>query len=135
MERYKQALFLHKETSYFLMNNCLAKMLNYVKDRNKITRFYKIALYAYISPIILLGISILDSCTLDLAASYFLPAFIFTLLPSGVVGIIFTIFGSKISFKEKDYEKKDTGYANLIMGIVMSVIGLLASGFIYMRSQ
>jgi hypothetical protein len=57
-----------------------------------------------------------------------------SLLPAGVMGLFFTSKGLKLAFQSGDYQKKDIGYANLIMGLVLAGVGVIGLGLVYMMT-
>ena len=99
--------------------------------REKITRQYCAAVYSYLFPALPLGLHVIDAYTFRVTGTFFLALAFGSLLPAGCIGLYFTIKGLRLAFKNKDYEKKDSGYANLIMGIVIVLAGLLAAGILY----
>lgn len=56
-----------------------------------------------------------------------------TLLPFGLAGLFFTKRGLALSIKSDDRQKKDVGYANLVLGSIILIIGLLVVAFAYAR--
>jgi hypothetical protein len=91
--------------------------------RAEIVSCYKKATYCYATPF----------CLIVLA--FILPdfvggAFLLTLLPSGLAGLFFTKRGLSLSTRSGDKEKKDVGYANLVLGVIILVLGLVALGLI-----
>ncbi len=63
---------------------------------------------------------------------FFLSVAFLSLVPAGCTGLFFTIKGLMLAFKNNDYQKKDIGYANLIMGIIIVFAGLFAAALTYM---
>jgi hypothetical protein len=57
-----------------------------------------------------------------------------SLFPVGIVGLVFTIKGLRLAFRSGDYKKKDIGYANLIMGIILTAGGLLGLSLAYVMT-
>jgi di/tricarboxylate transporter len=99
--------------------------------REKITKQYQLAVYSYLAPVGLLGLYFVDAYTFKVTDALFLAVALMSLLPSGCVGLFFTGKGIAMAVKNNDYEKKDTGYANLTMGIIIVIAGLLAAGLAY----
>lgn len=93
-------------------------------NRIEIVSFYKKATYCYITPFALL--------ILAFVVPFLGALWLFTLLPLGMAGLFFTKRGLALAIKSGDKEKKDVGYANLILGIVILGLGLLSLGFAYM---
>jgi uncharacterized membrane protein len=93
--------------------------------RAEIVGYYKKATYCYAAPFGLLFLSFLVPFAGQLA--------FFSLLPLGLVGLLFTKRGLALATKSGDREKKDVGYANLVLGIIILVLGLLLLGIIYLR--
>ena len=91
--------------------------------RAEIVRYYKKATYCYATPFVLIVLSFLAPFSGGLG--------LFALLPSGLVGLFFTKCGLALSAKSGDREKKDVGYANLVLGSIILILGLLALAFIY----
>jgi hypothetical protein len=91
--------------------------------RAKIVRYYKKATYCYAIPFGLLVLSFL--------VPFLFALWLFTLLPAGLAGLFFTKRGLVLAAKSGDREKKDVGYANLVLGITILILGLLALAFIY----
>jgi hypothetical protein len=91
--------------------------------RADIVSCYKRATYCYAAPFCLM---VLGFILPDFVGA----AFLLTLLPSGLAGLFFTKRGLSLSTRSGDREKKDVGYANLILGVIILVLGLLALGLI-----
>ncbi|UOQ65534.1 hypothetical protein [Hymenobacter volaticus] len=72
---------------------------------------------------------------LGIGEGLFLGGFFVGLFPLAAGGIIFTVLGMRLSIRTNDREKKDIGYANLILGLILFVVGLLAFCFAYMRTS
>jgi hypothetical protein len=98
-------------------------------SRAKISELYKRALYCYGLPLVFLALVMAG-----VAEGLFSGLFLLSLFPLAVAGLVFTGKGLRLSSQTNDREKKDIGYANLIMGLILSVIGLLAFGFAYIRT-
>ncbi|UOR07378.1 hypothetical protein MUN82_09820 [Hymenobacter aerilatus] len=88
-----------------------------------IVRCYKKATYSYLTPVgfVLLGF-LLD---------FFLLPALLIILPCSIIGLHFTFKGFKLSSKLGNFEKKDVGYANILLGIILFIAGLLSAGFAY----
>jgi hypothetical protein len=69
------------------------------------------------------------------AEGLFAGLFFLALFPLAVAGLVFTIKGLRLSSYSNDYEKKDVGYANLLLGLILSALGLLALGFAYISTS
>ncbi|RSK31669.1 hypothetical protein [Hymenobacter metallilatus] len=84
---------------------------------------YEKASYSYFTPVafVLLGF-VLD---------FFLPLALLTALPCSVIGLYFSYKGFKASGRLGYLEKKDVGYANILLGILLFVAGLVSAGFAY----
>ncbi|QKG53234.1 hypothetical protein [Hymenobacter sp. BRD67] len=94
-------------------------------SRAEIVNYYKKATYCYAAPFGLLVLSFLIP---------FVGAVgLFTLLPLGLAGLFFTKRGLTLAAKNGDREKKDVGYANLVLGVIVLLFGLLALAFTYVR--
>lgn len=93
-------------------------------SRAPIIRYYKRATYCYFTPIGLVLLSFLWNFLLLLA--------LLTLLPCASLGLYFTSKGFALARKHGDLEKKDVGYANMLLGIIMFGVGLLGAGFAYL---
>lgn len=101
--------------------------------RSRISKYYTIAVYSYVMPLVLLGLYVVDSLTFNLAF-FFLPLTLLSLFPIGAIGLVFTIKGLRLAFHSSDYQKKDTGYANLIMGLILAGGGLIGLGLMYVMT-
>ena len=88
-----------------------------------IVRYYKIATYSYLTPIgfVLLGF-LLD---------FFLLLALLTALPCSIIGFYFTFKGFRLSRLQDNSEKKDVGYANILLGIILFIVGLFGAGYAY----
>jgi len=86
-------------------------------SRTQIVANYRKATYCYASPfsLLLIGFVIPFSAFLGLLS----------LLPLGVAGLFFTRRGLALAVSSGDREKKDVGYANLILGVIILGLGLL----------
>jgi len=104
-----------------------------ITERDRITRFYRIAVYSYAAPFFCLGLQLLDSATFSLTQMFFFALFLWSLLPLGTTGLICTGLGLRLAFQSNDYQKKDIGYANILMGLIMVAAGLLGLGLIFYR--
>ena len=100
--------------------------------RQRITRQYLLAVGCYLAPAVFFVVSLIDSATFDLTDNLFFGVAILSLLTCGCVGLFFSARGMGMAFKNKDYPKKDVGYANLLMGLIVATAGVLAMGFIYL---
>lgn len=103
--------------------------------RARISKYYTIAVYCYLLPPGFLGLYFLDFSTIGLTGAFFLATTVLSLLPVGVVGLLCTVKGLKLAFKSGDHEKKDIGYANLIMGLILAVGGLISLGLTYVMTS
>ncbi len=103
--------------------------------RARISKNYTIAVYCYLIPLGFLGLYFLESSTLKLTGAFFMATTLLSLLPVGVVGLFFTVKGLRLAFQSGDYEKKDMGYANLILGLILVLGGLIGLGFAYVMSS
>ncbi|WP_345223759.1 hypothetical protein [Hymenobacter koreensis] len=54
------------------------------------------------------------------------------LLPLSAVGLFLTWRGFQLARRSGDTEKKDVGYANLILGVILLGLGLVGLGLAYM---
>ncbi|QHT71287.1 hypothetical protein GXP67_33850 [Rhodocytophaga rosea] len=113
----------------------IEQIVNSKKARKKISWYYTLAIYSYLSPIGLFGLFLLDSFTFGLTESFFFGATLLGLLLAAIASLFFTVKGLRIAFKTNDYEKKDIGYANLIMGVIYCIAGLLALGYTYIMIE
>ena len=104
----------------------------YLAAQEKIKKCYRIAVYSYILPFILLGQYIIDSSTFDLTEMFLFAAFWISLLPLGALGMACSIYGMVLSNRVNNNIKKDIGYANLIMGIIIIIGGLVGMGLAYL---
>ena len=91
--------------------------------RAKIVVFYKKASYCYAAPLGLL--------LLGFIAFIFATLALLLLLPLSIAGLFFTKRGLALAVKSGDQEKMDVGHANLTLGIILAVLGLLSLGFCY----
>ena len=111
------------------------QIINSKISRSKITKYYSRAIYSYLLPPGFFGLFLVDIFTFGLTQMFFFAVALLSLLPAGAAGLFFTVKGLRISFKSNDYEKKDIGYANLIMGIIYFVAGLLGLGLAYIMVE
>lgn len=56
------------------------------------------------------------------------------MFPVGLIGVIFNVFGLISSFKINDYQKKDFGLNNLLIGGVTLILGLAGVGVIVLMT-
>lgn len=96
-------------------------------SRAAIISFYKKATYSYLTP---LGLVLLGFLW-----DFFLLLALFTLLPCSLIGLYFTRAGFALASKQGDLEKKDVGYANMLLGAILFVLSLLSIGFAYMMTS
>jgi hypothetical protein len=92
--------------------------------RAEIVSFYKKATYCYAAPFALLLLGFVWEAAFGL--------FLLTILPSGIAGLFFTTRGLALARKSRDTEKKDVGYANVLLGGIGLIVGLLAWSLIYL---
>lgn len=92
-------------------------------------KLYKRATYFYAMPLVLLLFAMVSS-----EEEIVLIVFLLSLFPFSVVGLIYTMKGLRLASHSNDYEKKDVGFANLTLGLILFVFGLLALGFVYIRT-
>ncbi|MBD0296602.1 MAG: hypothetical protein ICV84_15620 [Flavisolibacter sp.] len=104
---------------------------NSLISRERISKQYRLAIYSYLSPVGLFGLHIVDAYTFRLTDALFFAVAVLSLLPSGCAGLFFTAKGIAMAVKNNDYQKKDIGYANLTMGIIIVIAGLLGAGLAY----
>ena len=93
--------------------------------REKIAKLYRIALYCYAAPFAFLALS----SVFDL----FVPFFLLGFFVFGSAGAGCTAAGLRRAFKNHDPEKKDIGYANLLLGTILVLAGTLILAFAYVR--
>ena len=62
---------------------------------------------------------------------FFLLLTLLTVMPCSIIGLYFSFKGFKLSSSLGNLEKKDVGYANILLGIILFVVGLLSTGFAY----
>lgn len=99
-------------------------------NRNRISKLYKYALCCYALPFVFLVAAVLG-----IGEGILLGGFFVGLFPFAVGGTVLTIFGMRLSVQTNDREKKDIGYANLLLGLILAAVGLLALGFAYLRTS
>ena len=104
--------------------------MNYLQNSSQtgestthIVRYYKKATCSYLAPLglVLLGV-LLD---------FFLLLALLTVIPCSIIGLYFSFKGFKLSSRLGNLEKKDVGYANILLGIILFAAGLLSAGFAY----
>lgn len=108
------------------------QMTNSKIRQTQITKCYRIAVYSYLMPLGFSGLYLLDSIIFGLTKIFFLAIALGSLLPVAIIGLFFTVKGLIIAFKSNHYEKKDMGYTNLLMGIILFVGGILGFGLAYL---
>ena len=92
-------------------------------SRTEVTGFYRKATYCYAIPFVLLVMAFIVPFLGMLG--------ILTLVPLGAAGLFFTVRGLTIANKNGEREKKDAGYANLFLGVIIIVLGMLGLAFTY----
>ena len=92
--------------------------------RERITKSYKIAVCCYAAPVGFLALSTVFS--------FFFPLFLLGFFPLGAASTAYSIAGLKLAFKNNDHQKKDIGYANLLLGIIMVTVGTLLVALVYL---
>ena len=93
-----------------------------IEVRAATVRCYKKATYCYATPFVFLLLGIIHFV--------FFPLFLFTLFPMGVAGLVFTKRGLAFAKQNGDREKKDVGYSNVILGVIIVLLGLLGLGIV-----
>jgi hypothetical protein len=91
--------------------------------RAEIVSFYKKATYCYAAPFALLLLAFVWEFAVWL--------FLFIILPSSIAGLFFTTRGLALARKSRDTEKKDVGYANVVLGGIALLVGLLVWALAY----
>ena len=92
-----------------------------------IVKYYKKATYSYLTPLGFLLFGFLWD--------FFIPLAFLTILPCSIIGLYFTRNGFKLASKQGDLQKRDVGYANMWLGIILLVLGLLGAGFAYVATN
>jgi hypothetical protein len=92
----------------------------------KISKRYKTALLCYVFPFFFIVLLIIDINTFHATDAFFFLVFLFSILPLSIVGLVFNIFGLKLSRKINHMPKKNIGYTNLMLGIPIFLIGIFA---------
>lgn len=98
-----------------------------IGSRAEIVKSYKIAIYCYAAPFV--------SLLLGVVHFVFFPLFLLSLFPLGIAGMYFTKRGLSIAIKSGDIQKKDVGYANVTLGIIILVLGLLGLAFVFVMTS
>jgi len=62
---------------------------------------------------------------------FFFALFLGGMLPLGAIGLVCTGLGLRLAFQDNDYQKKDIGYANMLMGLLLVAVGLLSLGLMF----
>ncbi len=96
-------------------------------SRVDIVKSYKKATYSYLTPLAFLLLGFLWDSLLILS--------LFTVLPCSIIGLYFTRTGFKLASKQGDLEKKDVGYANMWLGVILFGLGLLGAGFAFITTS
>lgn len=94
-----------------------------IDTRVEIVKNYKLATYCYAAPFVSLLLSFIHFI--------FFPLFLLSLFPMGIVGMYFTKRGLSPAIKSGDIQKKDVGYANVTLGIIILLVGLLGLALTY----
>ena len=98
-----------------------------VRTRADIVKSYRIATGCYATPFVFLLLSIFHFA--------FFSLFVLTLFPLGIAGMVFTKRGLSLAIKSRDTEKKDGGSANVTLGIIILVLGLLGLALAYLMTS
>lgn len=106
-----------------------------LQARTVIVSFYKKATYCYGLPFGFLSLQLLLNVVSNFNFQPFLALFFLTILPLSALGIAFTKRGFTLAVKSGDREKKDVGYANLILGSIIVVLGLVGLALGYMMTK
>ncbi|MBO2008947.1 hypothetical protein [Hymenobacter negativus] len=64
----------------------------------------------------------------------FLALFFLSVLPLGILGIVFTKRGFTLAATSGDREKKDVGYSNFIVGAIIVALGVLGLSLAYVMT-
>ena len=103
--------------------------------RNSIVKFYKKAIYCYTAPFGFVGLQLLVNSISDFDFQPFLMLFFLSIVPLGILGIVYTKRGYALASSSGDREKKDVGYANFILGAIMLVLGLIAYALAFVMTD
>lgn len=98
-----------------------------VSTRANIVNFYKKATYTFLVPLGFLLFGFLWD--------YFLILSLLIILPCSIIGLYFTRNGFRLATKQGDLEKKDVGYANMWVGVILFGLGLLGAGLAFMATS
>lgn len=90
----------------------------------KITQLYRTALCCYVFPFFFILLMIIDVNTFHATDAFFFFVFLFSIFPLSIVGLVFNMLGLRLSRKMNHVHKKNIGYANLMLGIPMFIVGL-----------
>jgi uncharacterized SAM-binding protein YcdF (DUF218 family) len=73
---------------------------------------------------------IIDSNFLHRTDGLFFVLFLISFLPFSLVGLVCTIYGLKLS-RKNNVQKKNIGYANLILGVIVLMGGISVFAFVF----
>jgi hypothetical protein len=65
----------------------------------------------------------------------FLALAFLSVLPLGILGIVFTKRGFTLAATSGDREKKDVGYSNFILGALIVIVGLVGIAFAFLLTD
>ena len=85
----------------------------------------------YIAPFLFLLLFLIDVLTVDLTQMFFFTLFLISLIPFGILGLIFTAKGMIEAKKKKNSLNKDIGIAALAAGILIVVGGTIGLLLVY----
>ena len=98
-----------------------------VATREEIINNYRKATYCYFIPF---GLAVIGALL-----NFFLLLALLTLLPAGILGLYFTRRGLLLAGKSGDREKKDVGYVNVLLGILVLGLGIVGVGIAYVATD
>jgi len=90
----------------------------------KIKKLYQIALFFYFFPFLYIVWLVIDSNLFHVSDLLTFVFFLLSILPLSIAGLISNILGLHLSRKINHIDKKNIGYADLLIGISMFVSGL-----------
>lgn len=97
-----------------------------ISTREQIVKNYRVATYCYLTPFSLVLVGLIWDV--------FLPLVLLTLLPAGAIGIFFTRRGLRLASQSGDREKKDVGYANVLLGSIVLALGVFGIAIAYLAT-
>ncbi|MFK8044146.1 MAG: hypothetical protein AB8B72_01525 [Crocinitomicaceae bacterium] len=92
---------------------------------------FKLSRALYLAPFIIFLLFLIDSWTFGFTEMLLFGSFLMSILPFAVIGVVFSINGLLRTKRNSSNLNKDIGYLELVIGLSLCLLGIIAWGVIY----